>query len=149
MIRGALFALALPAFACHGCNDGNQVPANTSGSASATGSATAPAGPETTIKVEDDGKTVDLARGATLTVKLTANAGTGYQWTPAAVDASVLAQQGDHAVEGASDTPGAPRFDVYRFTGVGAGTATLQLDLKRPFGHQPPTKSFKVTVNVR
>ncbi|HEY8039683.1 MAG TPA: protease inhibitor I42 family protein [Polyangiaceae bacterium] len=103
---------------------------------------------ETVVHVEDDGKTVDLAAGATLTVKLASHSGTGYAWMPAKVDAAVLSQVGDRTSEISSSTPGAPKLDVYHFTAVKAGTTTLQMDLKRPFGNAPPGKTIKITVKV-
>jgi predicted secreted protein len=152
MIRQVLVLTAMSLFACNGCNgDGNTPPATgpTPGVApSGSGSGTAPAGGETVIHVEDDGKAFDVQRGSAVTFKLAANAGTGFQWVPVGVDPNILAQQGDRTQELSSDTPGAPKMEVYHFLANAAGTAVVEMDLKRPFGSQPPGRVIHVTVNV-
>jgi predicted secreted protein len=153
MIRAAMLLTAVSLFACNGCNgDGNAPPANT-GPAGPSGvpSGTMPpaAGGETVIHVEDDGHTFDVARGSAVTFKLASNAGTGFQWSPApGTDPNILAQQGDRGQELSSDTPGAPKMDVFHFMANAPGTAAVEMDLKRPWGNQPPGRVIHVTVNV-
>jgi predicted secreted protein len=147
MIRLALLLTATSLFACNGCNgDGNTPPATVPGAPS--GSAVGPAAGETVVHVEDDGKTFDVARGSAVTFKLFSNAGTGFQWSPAGVDPNVLAQQGDRGQELSSDTPGAPKLEVYHFLANAPGTAVVEMDLKRPWGNQPPGRVIHVTINV-
>jgi predicted secreted protein len=150
MIRTAIVLTALSLFACNGCNgDGNTPPAAGPGAPGApSGSATPVAGGETVIHAEDDGRTFDVMRGATVTFKLASNAGTGFQWSPASVDPNVLAQQGDRGQELSSDTPGAAKMDVFHFLANAPGTTVVEMDLKRPFGSQPPGRVVHVTVNV-
>jgi predicted secreted protein len=149
MIRLALVLSAMSLLACNGCNgDGNTPPANPPGSG---GSAMpgAPGAPgETVIHVEDDGRTFDVNRGSPVTFKLASNAGTGFQWVPVGVDPNILAQQGDRTQELSSDTPGAPKLEVYHFLANAPGTAVVEMDLKRAFGNQPPGRVIHVTVNV-
>jgi predicted secreted protein len=113
----------------------------------------APAAPtasgETVVAVEDDGKTFTVARGAAVTFRLASQSGTGYVWLPTQVDAAVLAQQGDRTSDVATDTPGAPKFDVYHFTAGAAGSTVVEMSLKRPFGSAPPSRVIHVTVHVR
>ena len=149
MIRQALALTAMSLFACNGCNgDGNTPPATgpTPGAPSASGGV--PAAGETVIHAEDDGKTFDVQRGSTVTFKLASNAGTGFQWVPVGVDPNILAQQGDRTQELSSDTPGAPKMEVYHFLANAPGTAMVEMDLKRAFGSQPPGRVIHVTVNV-
>jgi predicted secreted protein len=149
MIRHGMTLVALSLFACNGCNDGRPPPAPPGAGATASSAgAPAPAAGETIIRAEDDGKPFDVVRGAAVTFKLASNAGTGYVWVPTQVDAAVLAQQGDRTNELASDTPGAPKMDVYRFVGAAAGSTTVEMSLKRPFGSAPPARVIHVTVNV-
>ncbi|HLK36181.1 MAG TPA: protease inhibitor I42 family protein [Polyangiaceae bacterium] len=143
MIRYGLALCALALIACNGCNDKNAPPA-----AAPTPAADAASPSEVIVHVEDDGKTIDVARGGVVAFKLAGNAGTGYVWTAAQVDASILTPQGDRTVESTSDTPGAPKFDVLRFTAQGAGSTVVQMALKRPFGSSPPARTVQVTVNV-
>lgn len=157
MIRAALLLTALSLFACNGCNgDGNAPPATgpvgsgaqTAPSGSAVAVTSPAAGGETVIHAEDDGRTFDVARGSAVTFKLAGNAGTGFQWSPAGVDPNVLAQQGDRAQELSSQTPGAPKVDVFHFLANAPGTTVVEMDLKRPWGNQPPGRVVHVTVKV-
>jgi predicted secreted protein len=151
MIRwSGLAVLPISLLACNGCHDGNVPPASAAvvPSASGSGNSATPAGAETVVHAEDDGKTFDVAHGATVTFALPSNAGTGYIWTPTQVDANVLAQQGDRISDASSDVPGAPKVDVYHFTAANPGTTTVEMSLKRPFGSAPPGRVVHVTVTV-
>ena len=153
MVRAALAMVALPllagACACGTCHRGGAPP-----SPSAASSATTPAVAtgETVVDAEDQGRTFDLAPGATLVFRLASHAGTGYAWVPAAVDGGdggVLSPLGDRASEPSSDTPGGPKLDVYRYVARHSGTVTVEMDLVRPWEHGPPAKTLRVTVTVR
>jgi predicted secreted protein len=101
------------------------------------------------VRVEDDGKTFDVASGATVTFRLASNAGTGYVWMPSGADPAVLAQVGDRTSEVESGVPGAPKVDVYRFTAQRAGSTPVGMDLQRPWTKSaPPARSIHVIVNV-
>jgi predicted secreted protein len=168
MIRWYSIALLPFSVAAYGgCHDAGPPPANAadtsvanaaspsapgasaSGAPSAVGAA--PGAQETVIHVDDDGKSFDVARGSIVTVSLASNAGTGYRWVPTKVDANVLAQQGDRAVESASPNatvPGGPTNEVYRFSAASPGTTSLEMSLKRPFGSGDPGRVVRVTINV-
>ena len=151
MIRwSALAVLPIALLACNSCHDGNAPPASAAvvPSASGSGNSATPGGPETVIHIDDDGKSFDVARGATVTFSLPSNAGTGYVWTPTQIDANVLAQQGDRTSDTSSDVPGAPKVDVYHFAAANPGTTTVEMSLKRPFGSGTPGRVIHVTVNV-
>ena len=143
MIRYGFVLCAFVLIACNACNDKNAPPANSTPPAGDGGSSG-----DVVVHVEDDGKTIDVQRGGVVAFKLASHSGTGYVWTATQVDASILASQGDRTVESSSDTPGAPKFDVLRFTAQGAGSTVVQMALKRPFGDSPPGRTLQVTVNV-
>jgi len=128
------------------CNDGHApaVSPPPEGAPAATGG-------ETVVHAEDDGQSFDRTRGAALTFTLASNSGTGYIWVPtppAASDAAVLVQQGERSNEVASDTPGAPKSDVYHFTAGSPGSAVVEMSLKRPFGSAPAARVIHVTIHV-
>ncbi len=165
MIRWSAFALlSISLLACNGCHDGTVPPANATAESSApassqtatvpsaTASASTPPAPaasaETVVHVEDDGKSFDVAGGSTVTFSLPARAGTGYVWVPTQVDATVLTQQGDRTSDATSDVPGAPKLDVYHFAAAHAGTTTVEMSLKRPFGSGTPVRTVHFTVAV-
>lgn len=142
--RVVLASLAISA--CNGPRDGTAPPPNAGGSATPQ----SPAAAETVVRVEDDGKSFDVARGATITFRLAANGGTGYVWMPTQVDQSLLTQQGDRSSETSSEVPGAPKMDVYRFVaGASPGSTTVEMTLRRPFGSGAPARVVHVTVNVK
>ena len=164
-LRG--YSVALLPFgllACSGCHDGGAPPVNSADTSPASSpnapdaafasapTATASAAQETVVHADDDGKSFDVTRGSTVTVSLASNAGTGYRWVPTKVDAGVLAQQGDRTVEsssaGATGVPGGPTNEVYHFTAVSPGTASLEMSLKRPFGSGEPARTLRVSINV-
>ncbi len=131
-----------------GCHHDSALPAP-SGSTSAAAAAD---GGETVVGIADDGKAFDLAAGSTLTVRLATHGGTGYVWAPAGLDGGdggVLTSGGPRTSEVSSDTPGAPRVDVYRFVAGHPGTATVEMELRRPWGSEPAVKTWRVTVTVR
>jgi predicted secreted protein len=146
MIRLALVLTATTLFACNGCGSSNPPPPP--GVPGAPGSAGGPMAGETIIHAEDDGRSFDVGRGSPVTFKLASNSGTGFQWVPVGVDPNILAQQGDRTQELSSDTPGAPKLDVYHFLANAPGTAVVEMDLKRAFGSQPPGRVIHVTINV-
>lgn len=142
-MTGTGYAVALATLsllASGGCNSGGPPAASPAEGAVASG--------ETVIRVEDDSKSFDVPRGATVTFKLTSNAGTGYLWTPTQVDPAILTQQGDRSSEVSSDAPGAPKLDVYHFTAGTAGSTAVEMSLKRPFGTAPAARAIHVTVTV-
>jgi predicted secreted protein len=148
MIRPAGVLASLWLLACNGCNDHNAPPPNPAASA-APGAAQGQPASETVVRVEDDGKTLDVAAGGTVTFKLASNAGTGYIWLPTGADPAVLAQIGERASEVESSVPGGPKMDVYRFAAQHAGSTTVEMDLQRPWTKSaPPAKAIHVIVNV-
>jgi predicted secreted protein len=139
--------LVAPFLVCIGCKDGSAPPPNAAESAALAASAV-PIADATVVHAEDDGKTFDVALGGTVTFKLASNQGTGYAWGVTQVDSSVLTQQGDRTSEVTSETPGAGKMDVYRFTAHKAGTTSVQLSLQRAFGNAPPARVVSVTIRV-
>jgi predicted secreted protein len=144
---GAIALVGVLFIGCHGCKNGGAAGPNTEGPAVP---AVEPieAGP-TVVHVDDDGKSFDVLRGSTVTFELAAKAGTGFAWVPTQVDPVVLVAQGGRTSEASSDSPGAPKMDVYRFTAAGSGSTTVAMSLQRAFGSAPPAQALRVTLNVR
>jgi predicted secreted protein len=144
MIKVGLAVLTLVMFGCHGCTNGNAPPTPPP----VVGGTTPVPAAELVLHVDDDGKAFDVARGSPVTMRLASNSGTGYLWTLTPVDPGVLAPQGDRTSEVATEIPGGPKADVYRFVAVGAGTAVVEVALKRSFGDAPPARVVHFTVRV-
>jgi predicted secreted protein len=138
--------------ACNGRQEGGARPAQPGPSTTLLGGAdasTVSAPVVTVVHIEDNGKSFDLGRGDTVMFELATSAGNGYAWTPTQVDPLALAQEGDRSNEISSALPGAQRMDVYRFIASKAGTSTVEMSLRRPFGTAPPVRTIRITIHVR
>ncbi len=101
----------------------------------------------------DDGRTIDVARGAVVTFALRRASGTGYEWTPAGAADGGLVPRGERVVETPSGEDagrlGGPRLDVYRFVAESPGTDVVEMQLKRPWEtDRAPARSVRVTLRV-
>lgn len=102
-----------------------------------------------------DGKTIAVARGKVLVVRLPAIPGTGYAWTPSVDAPGVLEQLGPSTYERAPEGEGEPRvgqqeLQVFRFRAGAPGAARLELAYARPWEKGvDPLRRFRVTVTVR
>jgi inhibitor of cysteine peptidase len=105
-------------------------------------------GKTVTVTEKDNGGTVTLAKGDTLVVRMEGSAGTGYSWTVAKNDKSVLAVQ-SQSTERQDKKPGGKVTAVIQFSTPGAGTSDLELNYARPFDKdKAPAKTFKLKVKV-
>jgi predicted secreted protein len=101
-----------------------------------------------TVGPSANGKTVRLAVGTMLVVKLPGNPTTGYTWSTKAVDRRVLEPLAIGYIP-AGKLPGSGGTFRIRFRAVGAGTTGLKLVYARPFAHTPPPRTFSLRVVVR
>ncbi len=100
---------------------------------------------------KDNGKTLDLPKGATFQVTLQGNpASTGYMWALESGNDAVLKPAGDYTFKSSSNLPGAGGKFEFKFTAASAGTATLKFANKRPWElNDPAAPVFTVTINVK
>ncbi len=102
-----------------------------------------------------DGKTVAVARGKVLVVRLPAIPGTGYAWTPSVDAPGVVEQLGPSTFERAPEGDGErrvgqPELQVFWFRAGAPGTARLELAYARAWEEGvEPLRRFRVTVTVR
>lgn len=98
---------------------------------------------------KDNGATVAIAQGGTLTIRLPGNATTGYSWGIVSNDASVLQPAGEWDYQTTSTAAGAPGTFIFTFDAKAVGTSALQLAYKRWWDDaSKPEDTFAVTVNV-
>lgn len=101
----------------------------------------------------DAGKSVKLANGGKLIVALVSNPSTGFRWAVADPSPVQLRLEGEpEYVPPGSTTPvvGAAGTEVFTFTAVSAGTATLTLNYARSFEPSvAPEKTFTITVDIK
>ena len=103
-----------------------------------------------TLNDGDNGKTVTLAPGGTLTVTLKSNRTTGYKWNlPNPPDARVLKLASSTYNAPSDPVPGRGGTEVWVFQAVGSGAVRVSLRYARSFGTDESPTEFTVTVNVK
>lgn len=107
-------------------------------------------GKNVTVSDIDNHTQVTLNQGDTLTVRLSANSTTGYQWSVGMIDNSVLRQIDSQYIRPRNGLMGAGGTQVYRFKAVGRGSFFLGLLYQRPgaSGGIPAAQRFEIQVQV-
>lgn len=110
---------------------------------------------DVTLVQSDNGKTIMVAPGAKIRVRLESNPSTGYQWTlPTPPDPKVLKMLSSQADgpedEGNDEEPvvGAPGTETWVYQATGAGTATVTMTYMRVFAPKDDPSNFSFTVVV-
>src|SRR5262245_44264893 len=102
---------------------------------------------EHTVIITDKDRTVTMAEGDVLLVKLPARLGTGYSWRVAKIDKCQLRRDREPWVEDDKSQPGGKQVQVFRFVPKDLGTSMLELHYVRPFEKDvPPHKTYRVKV---
>ena len=97
----------------------------------------------------DNGAAIVLTLKSRLTVRLAAQAGTGYSWFPRAASSLLRLVKG-HMESLAHMLPGGTETQVFVFTPVTSGTDELELYYRRPWEHGvAPAKVFRFTATVQ
>ena len=94
--------------------------------------------------------TVEVAKGGTVTVSLTGNPTTGFDWIPDGLVPPVLAQQGQSSFKPQSSLIGAAGVVTLTFKAVESGRGELKLQYKRPFETtSTPARTWSANVVVK
>lgn len=104
-----------------------------------------------TLSDSDNGKTVELKKGATLIVQLVSNATTGYSWSALSSSSALKLIKSDYK-EQQQKAPiaGAPGVQTLVWKAEAPGTVRLQLEYRRPWEKNiPASKSFSVTLQIQ
>lgn len=113
-------------------------------------SVTACSGPQAVVLGEvDAGRTVEMAVGQRLAVRLPSNATTGFQWVVA--DEGPLTRIGEPVYEEpqAGDVVGAGGTQVFTFEASAGGTGELRLEYRRTWEKDVPAEdTWDVLVTV-
>jgi inhibitor of cysteine peptidase len=112
-----------------------------------------PAGKQTTeLTQADNGKTVNLAVGKSVVIRLPGNPTTGYSWRTAKVTGQSVAAVGEPKYQADAHAPGIVGVGgTYTFTFKAAkqGKAEVNLEYVRPWEKGiAPIKTFSATVEV-
>ena len=103
-----------------------------------------------TLGPADSGKTVQLAVGQEVTVRLAWDPGTGYRWqTTSDPDALVLIVIDSGYDRPPARTPGSPGQAWWRLRATGAGSTSFALRYVRPWELDEKAQDFTLTVAVK
>lgn len=99
----------------------------------------------------DDGRTIEVRREASVTVRLKAQLGTGYSWRALPYDSTRLAGPGEPTVEALDRTQaGGAEVQVFRFRALKRGLVPLGLVYAQPWAQgEAPRKRFRITLKIR
>ena len=86
---------------------------------------------ESIFNEKNKGASVDVQRGAKITIELQENPTTGYRWTISSVDEAFLQSEGDEFLPPNQTTPGAGGLRRFLFRAKGAGSTAVTLISKR------------------
>jgi inhibitor of cysteine peptidase len=101
------------------------------------------------ITAEDNGQTITLKQGETLSLSIEGNPTTGYGWEVSEVDPNILASAGEPGYKSDSNLVGAGGVYTFKFTAENAGTTSLKLKYWRSFEPDvAPIETFEITVIV-
>ena len=96
----------------------------------------------TALTRADEGRTLDLARGAALRVQLPEDPASGYRWILVELDSAVLAVTSFRHVAAGGGTR------IIDLTVIGAGTTPLVLVLRRSWESSEAQAHFAIVVRV-
>ena len=104
----------------------------------------------TVLSEGDNGRQLELAKGQTFSLALSANPSTGYTWEVAELDTGVVSPVGESEFLPSSGLIGAPGTMMMRFQAAGAGQTTLKLVYHRPWENATePAQTFSLQITVR
>lgn len=89
-----------------------------------------------------------VSEGATFTVALEKQGGTGYGWSVAGTDTETVALVERRLERAPGAAPGAPERDIFVFQARRAGTATLRFTYARPWVAPAPPPALAYSVQV-
>lgn len=102
----------------------------------------------------DNGATISLKAGESVSISLESNPTTGYSWQVVAIDESLLEMVGEPEYQ--SDRKGGPLIvgaggtERFTFKALSPGEATLTLGYARPWeADVPPIETFSIYIVVK
>ncbi|MBN1643735.1 MAG: protease inhibitor I42 family protein [Dehalococcoidales bacterium] len=105
------------------------------------------------VSVDDShsGKEIKIGVGGTLTVSLSSNQTTGFQWELKEIGDTGLIQKTDSQYEApTSGLVGAGGTEIWTFRALKAGTTTITMEYSRPWeGGEQAVNTFNLTVVIK
>jgi inhibitor of cysteine peptidase len=102
-----------------------------------------------TVTDQNNGKTIDLAKGGTLVVELSSNPSTGYSWALTGDPAPLKLVSSDYKQTDQAGKMGAPGVQQFRLEATAPGSSALKLVYRRPWEKSvAPARTFALHVKV-
>jgi inhibitor of cysteine peptidase len=105
-----------------------------------------------TLTEANNGQTIQLKKDGSLSITLSSNPTTGFQWTIDQIDPAQLKQLGDpdYVSDCTGGMVGCGGRQTFRFTATSLGQSQLRLIYHRTFeANVPPAQTFNVTINIQ
>ena len=104
------------------------------------------------LDFSDNGSTIKLSTGDTITIELDANPSTGYLWifgSPFDPNLLIMTSESYTKPEGPKERVGAPVKRLMTFKAIAPGNTGLKLDYRRPWERsEKPVKSFEILIKI-
>ena len=104
------------------------------------------------LEVSDNGSTVNVATGDSVTIELEANPSTGYLWTfgaPFDPELLLMTSETYSKPDGSKNMVGVPVKRIMTFKAIAPGRTGLKLDYRRPWErNEKPAKTFEVLLVI-
>jgi inhibitor of cysteine peptidase len=98
---------------------------------------------------KDNGASVQVRRGAKITIELSENPTTGYRWVITGIDEAFLVAEGDAFVPPDQKSPGAGGLRRFFFRAKSEGSTALTLINKRVWqGDDQAVGTFKLATRI-
>jgi len=105
------------------------------------------------VTESDDGRTIDIALGQRVDIRLLSHRTTGYRWMPAVPLSGVLASLGEAAYTSdaaAAGVAGAGGIETWSYRASRRGTEALRFEYRRPWeGEATAARVVRYTIRVR
>ena len=110
---------------------------------------TACGGKRVNVTEDQNGQTITLNKGNTLSISIAGNITTGYTWEVAEVDENILVSAGEPDYKTESDLVGGGGVFIFKFSAENAGSTPLKLKYYRSFEPDvDPIQTFEINVIV-
>ncbi len=105
------------------------------------------------LTAADNGRTIEILRGAEVLVSLESNRTTGYAWTQSCPLSGPLASAGEPIYVAAAASTGAVGvggIETWRFRAANSGEQRLTFEYRRPFENEmAPARTVMIDIRVR
>ena len=102
------------------------------------------------VTERESGGSIEISKGAILTIRLETVPGTGYDWKLVSSDTAKLRLIREDLELAPKSMPGSAAYKIFQFMSERSGLSTVELHYVRPWERDvPPKKTYKIEVHAR